>query len=92
MSEFIYNREDELKARVKELERELEKAEDVISYYADPESYDFDSSSLDDDDELISYEDVGKTWVIGRNTKYPYEDFCGGKRARNYFKEKEGER
>lgn len=46
-----------------------------------------DSSFIENDDELISYNDILDIYEFGDNKKYPCQDYVGGKRARAALKE-----
>ena len=75
--------------RLKQTQQRLEECEEALSFYADPQTYNMDSCSVEDDDELISYITESQ-WEIGNKTKYPMQDYVGGKRARQYFEKYKG--
>lgn len=63
----------------------VKEAESVIEFYGNPLTYDFDSNCVDNDSEVISYCDDTREWELGAHSHYPYNDFCGGKTARQYL-------
>lgn len=70
---------------------ENEALKDCVEFYASPRNYNFEGGFIEDDNSLISYTDHESLddtlWVEGRYTKYPYEDFIGGKLARQTLKD-----
>lgn len=84
LDEDYWKTNRDLKEEIQKLKQQLADAEKVIDFYADPVTYDFDTSTLEDDSCVISYCDDTREWESGVHTHYPYNDLCGGRRAREY--------
>lgn len=61
--------------------QENAKLRECVEFYAEPQNYNMDSSFIKNDEQLISYINESQ-WEVGSLTKYPMQDYVGGKKAR----------
>lgn len=82
--------------KIDKLEKQLAEAEKVIEYYADPVNHEFDDHHLQEDEELMEFYEVHdekghrlSVQPLNNGLDELFEGYVAGKRARQYFKNKE---
>ena len=89
-----FQMEKQLKQELQKTREQLEKAESVIKFYADINNWtgeDINGWNCTNVIEPDDQETLETVWIKGCGTEKDIYDDCGGKRARQYFKDKQGE-